>query len=131
MKMHPLDSDCSKEPGDESRGHLSIDQLAELAFTPYPLQSIAVLAPGSKHQMERIVFCRTGRCQISDMLLHTATHIVGDMQYPRRISQAKQLHIAANARIQCRVFSDPVLHKLRKLGVAIIDNLLCLDFQLV
>ena len=131
MKVHPLDSGCSEEPGDESRGHLSIDQLAELAVTPDPLQSIAVLTPGSEHQMKRIVFCRAGRCQISDVLLHTATHIVCDMQYPRRISQAKQLHIAANARIQCRVFSDPVLHKLRKLGVAIIDNLLCLDFQLL
>ena len=65
------------------------------------------------------------------MLLHTATHVVGDMQYPRRISQAKQLHIASNACIQRGVFSDPVLHKLRKLGVAIIDNLLCLDFQLL
>ena len=99
MKMHPLDSGCSEKTSDESRGHVSIDQLAKLALTPDALQPIAVLAPGSEHQMERIVFRHAGRCKISDVLLNTATHVVGDVQYPRRISQAKQLHIAANASV--------------------------------
>ena len=130
MKMYSLDLGCSEKTSDESRSHVSIDQLAELAFTPDTLQPIAVLAPRSEHQMERTVLCGAGRCQISNVLLHTATHVVGDMQYPRRISQTKQLHIAANAGIQRGVFSDPVLHKVRKLGVAIIDNLLSLNFQL-
>ena len=115
MKMHPLDSGCIEKTTDESRGHVSFDQLAKRALTPDALQPIAVLTPGSEHQMERIVFAAQA-VAISDVLLHTATHVVGDMQYPRRISQAKQLHIAANAGIQRGVFSDPVLHKVRKWG---------------
>ena len=131
MVMHSLDPGCREKTTDKSWSHISIDQLTKRTFTSDALQPIAVLTPGSEHQMERTVFCSAGRCQISDVLLHTATHVVSDMQYPWRISQAKQLHIAAYAGVQRGVFSDPILHQVREVGVAIIDNLLCLDFQLL
>ena len=131
MKMYPLDFCCREKTTDESRGHTSINQLTKLNVTTDALQPIAALTPGSEHQMERIVLCSAGSCQISDMLLHTATHVVSDMQYPWRISQAKQLQIAAYVGVQHGVFSDPVLHQVREVGVAIIDNLLGLGFQLL
>ena len=129
VEVQALESGCRHKPRDELLGDVDIDQFAKLAVPSDPLQPIAACAPRSEHQMKRTVFLATSGREIPNVLLDAATHVMGDVQYSRRVRQAQQLHIATDTGIQCGILCNPSLDDVRKIGIAIIDHLLGFDFQ--